>query len=137
MKFNIYNSDSLQGVIDYIKKLNPEKKYNVSITLKRQIRTVPQNRLYWLYLTCIEQETGMDKEDLHIFFKQKYLRKEDLTIGSETIPQTISTTKLTTAQFVDYTNKIVAFASAELGIVLPDPADYMWEQFYEQYKDKI
>jgi len=89
MKFNIFNSVSQQGVIDYIGKLNTEKRYEVSITLKREKRTVPQNRLYWLYLTCIEQETGSDKEDLHSHFKRKFLLKEDLVIGNDTIPQTV------------------------------------------------
>lgn len=135
MKFQIFDTNSQMGVIEYLQKLDTQKRYNIEILLKREKRTIPQNRLYWLYLACIEDETGMDKEDLHDHFKRKYLRKEDIVLGNDTIEQKTSTKKLDTKQFTDYINKIVVFASSELGIVLPDPADRLWEQFYERYKD--
>lgn len=136
MIFRIQASKDKQGVIDYIEKL-PDKVYRVEITLKRENRTVSQNRLYWLYLACLEDETGMEKECLHDYFKQKYLTIEDVEIGNITIKKTISTTKLNTSQFSEYTNKIAAFASAELGIILPNPEDLAFEQFCEYYKNRI
>lgn len=137
MKFLIHNQDSLQGVKDYISKLNLEKRYEVNITLKREKRTIPQNRLYWLYVTCIADETGNSKEDIHTHLKQTFLKVEDVIIGNASIAKTISTTKLNTAMMANYINQIVVWASSECGIILPDPADYVWEQFYEKYKDRI
>lgn len=137
MKFKIYDSNTKQAVKEYIDKLHPDKQYDVSITLKRKVRTLPQNRLYWLYVTCISDETGSSKDDIHMFFKTTFLRSSDLVVGDSIIPQTSSTTKLNTKQMTELVNQIVVFASSELGIVLPDPADYMWDQFYEKYKDML
>ena len=53
------------------------------------------------------------------------------------VEQLTSTTTLDTAQFARYIDHITAFAGAELGIVLPDPTDAYWEQFYEYYKNYI
>ena len=137
MKFKIYNQQTKDAVRDYIEKLNPEKRYEVNISLRREVRTIPQNRLYWLYVACISDETGNSKDDLHSYFKQTFLRVDDMIIGNASIPQTVSTTKLNTKKMTGYINQIVVFASAECGIVLPDPADYLWDQFYEKYKDML
>lgn len=137
MKFKIYDEKTKEAVKAYIDKLNPEKRYEVNISLKREIRTIPQNRLYWLYITCISDETGSSKDDVHSFIKQTYLRVDELVIGNSSIPQTVSTTKLNTKMMADLINQIVVWASSELGIILPDPADYLWDQFYEKYKDML
>ena len=137
MKFKIYNQQSKDAVKEHIEKLNPEKKYEVNITLKREIRTLPQNRLYWLYIACIADETGNSKEDIHDHIKRTCLKIEDLTIGRATITRTMSTTKLNTKMMADLINQVVIWASSDLGIVLPDPADYLWDQFYEKYRDSL
>lgn len=137
MKFNIYDQPSTQAVIDYLNRLNPQKRYEINIALKREVRSIPQNRLYWLYVTCIADETGNSKEDIHNHLKQTFLKVEDVIIGNASIAKTISTTKLNTSMMANYINQIVVWASSECGIILPDPADYVWEQFYEKYKDRI
>ena len=137
MQFKIHDEKSREAVKIYIDKLNPEKRYTVNITLKREIRTVPQNRLYWLYVTCISDETGSSKDDIHSYFKQTFLKVDELVIGNTNIPQTVSTTKLNTKMMADLINQIVVWASSELGIILPDPADYLWDQFYDKYKDML
>ena len=136
MKFIIHNEHSRRVVFEYLEKLNLGKKYSVEITLKRETRTLSQNRLYWLYLACIEQETGNDKEALHDYFKRKWLRKNTTELRNEQIISVYSTKELNTVQFKAYIDRIVLFA-AEEGIILPDPNDLSWSQFYETYKDFI
>lgn len=92
-----------------------------------------QNSLYWLYLGCIEEETGNDRYDLHDFFKRKFLRVGESMLCGEEVVKTISTSKLDTKQFAEYLRKIASF-SAQEGIILPDPSDIYFEQFYDQYK---
>lgn len=137
MKFKIYDKKTKDAVRAYIEKLNPEKRYEVSVSLKREIRTIPQNRLYWLYVTCISDETGSSKEDIHSFLKQKFLRINDLIVGDSLIPITVSTSILNTKMFAELLNNVVVWSASELGIILPDPSDYLWEQFYEKYKDSL
>lgn len=39
----------------------------------------------------------------------------------------------------DNGGQVVSFslATTELGIILPDPSDHLWDQFYEKYKDSL
>src|SRR5512133_3829323 len=122
-------------VISYLKRLDLTKLYVVEVIEKRAGRTLSQNALYWLWLTCIEHETGMDRNDLHDIFKKKWLiPKKIIMFGSEV--ERYSTADLTTLQFKMYLDKIQVFASTELSITLPDPESQYWEQFYSYYIDK-
>jgi hypothetical protein len=123
-------------VISQIKRLDLKKVYTVDITERRIKRTISQNGLYWLWLTCVSHETGNDKDDLHEFFKQKYLTPETILVLDYTITR-ISTTNLNTVQFKYLLDNIQIFASTELAITLPDPNDLRWEEFYDYYKDKM
>lgn len=136
MILKIFNHPDKEKVKQYIDKL-PDKKFTVEIKQKREIRTVSQNALYWLWLTCIMAETGNEKDYLHIFFGKKYLPKESRVLYGETVEITVSTTKLDTAQFNHYLDRIQQFASSELGIILPRPEDLYFKEFYETYKDFI
>lgn len=124
-------------VITYINALPDGKTFEVEIKQKRPIRSIPQNKLYWLWLTCIMHETGNDKTDLHKFFSEKYLPKNIHEVFGEQILKTISTTILDTKQFTDYLERVQQFANVELGIVLPNPEDLHWQEFYEQYRNFI
>ena len=95
--------------------------------VKRSIRTISQHRLYWLWVTCIEQETGNDKETLHEYFKQEFLGRQSVQIFNTEVYPLRSTTGLNTKEFTDYLNKIQVFASSELGIVLPNPIDLQFQ----------
>lgn len=121
-------------VITYINNLPDGKTFEVEIKKKREIRSLPQNRLYWLWLSCIMSETGNDKTDLHKFFSEKYLPKNIAEVFGEQILKTVSTTILDTKQFTDYLDRVQQFANTELGIVLPNPEDLHFQEFYEQYK---
>lgn len=123
-------------VISQIKRLDLKKVYTVEITERRIKRTISQNGLYWLWLTCISHETGNDKDDVHEVFKTKYLNPHYKNILGEPIIIR-STTDLDTAQFKEYLDAIQVFASTELQITLPDPDDVRWEEFYDYYKDKM
>ncbi len=121
-------------VIEAIQNLSDEESWDIKISKKRFKRSISQNNLYWLWLTCIEQETGNDRDSLHDYFKQKFLGIEEILVLGETISRIRSTTNRDTAQFKIYLDKIQMFASVELGIVLPDPENKYWSDFYETYK---
>ena len=137
MKYTISNDNSKQAVKDYIDRLKVDKVWIVDISRKKDNRSIDQNRLMWLWLQCIEQETGNDKELLHLYFKDKYLPKKEIILIDEIVQIPGSTAKLNTSQFTEYLEKIRIFANTELGIELPDPDSMIWESFYDSYKDKL
>jgi len=130
----IFNKE--HKILDFVRPILLKGK-RVSIKEHREIRTLSQNRLYFLYLKCIEDETGQDKDDLHFIFKSKYLQAKNIEFGGEYHNIIKSTTELDTKQFTDYIEKIIVFASSELGIKLPDPKDLEFEAFKEFYSDRI
>lgn len=137
MKFKLHNEQTRQAAIEYIQKL-PDRLFTVTVEKTRTTRSIDQNALYWLWLTCIADETGADKDEIHREMRMTYLPHEIVQgIHGEFIERPISTTKLDTAQFKQYLDKIQVFASAELGIVLPSPEDRAFEAFNEYYKNRL
>lgn len=67
-------------------------------------RTDEQNRYYWAFLNEFSDYSGTDSDDLHNFFKDKFLT--DRASGL-----TASTTDLCVSAFADYLDKIAAFAA--------------------------
>jgi len=135
MVFKVVNEQTKKAAISYIEKLPEGKKYSVSVILNRSKRSIPQNRLYFLWLNCISAETGNEVEDLHDYFKDHFLTRRVVVFGEER-NAAISTTKLNTSEFTAFLDKVQQFAAGE-GIILPNPEDLYFEQFYQQYKDFI
>ena len=136
MKRKLLSEIDRDMVISQIKRLDLHKTYTVEITEKKPVRTISQHKLYWLWLTCLSFETGNDKDDLHEFFKEKYIEPTIVTVfGVEQKRRT--TTTLTTTQFKYFLDHIQQFASTDLSITLPDPESQYWNEFYKYYVDKL
>ena len=76
----------------------------------KAIRSLSQNALYWVYLAKVSQETGGEEEDLHEFFKLKFLPKKLVQFRGKNrfhkITTMGSTTKLNKIEFGEYMDKI-------------------------------
>jgi len=123
-------------VIAQIQRLDLSKNYSIDINEKKRVRSISQNRLYRLWLCCIAFETGNDADQLHEFFKEKYLEPEFIEVF-KTVVKRYTTTNLNTIQFKYYLDKIQFFTSTELSITLPLPKDQYWDEFYSFYVDKL
>ena len=99
---------------------------------KTTSRSASQNRLYWMWLKVIEDETGMPKLDyleddkwhkgIHTRFKCDFIDKEFYADGSMKIP---STKKLKVKDFAAYLERIDMEMSL-MAIMLPRPDDLYW-----------
>ena len=135
MKGKLITEQDRQGLIEFINKLDLSRIFYWEIKKHIKRRSISQNSLYWLWLTCIQDETGNERNDLHEYFKGTYLLPKVIEAFGENF-QIHSTKGLTTAQFKEYLDMIQA-SMAQEGIVLPDPNDLIWDSFYEQYKDRL
>ncbi|MCK9592689.1 MAG: hypothetical protein M0Q91_11860 [Methanoregula sp.] len=136
MKFTVITETDKRAVCDYLAKLPDGKQFIIEIAVKREKRTLSQNSLYWLWLACIEAETGNDKNILHHEFGNMYLPRISGELNGRPIESPVSTKALNTMQFKNYLDRIQTFAAAELGIRLPDPEDLIIDSFVEMYKDR-
>lgn len=107
--------------------------YTITIKRKQEQRSIAQNDMMWMWLSCIERETGTPKEDAYLYYCKKFLLKR-IWVGDKTTLVYTTSSKLNTAQMTEFLNHIQADAAAELGINLPTPNDLHWEAFFQQYK---
>lgn len=106
--------------------------YNITIKKASEKRSIPQNDLMWMWLTCIERETGTPKDDIYMYYCKKFLMKT-IQVGEKWERIYNTSSKLNTEQMTEFLNKIQADALTELGITLPQPEDRFFEQFYAQF----
>lgn len=97
---------------EYIKT---RKNWLYSLVLKRHwTRSLAQNSYYrGIVLELIEENTGIEKEELHFYFKNKFIDWEEFPSSKE----------LNKNEFWEYVDRIRDFASAELWIYIPDPVN--------------
>lgn len=106
--------------------------YHITVKRASEKRSIPQNDLMWMWLTCIERETGTPKDDIYMYYCKKFLMKT-IQVGSKLERIYNTSSKLNTEQMTDFLNKIQADAKMELGIDLPQPEDRFFEAFYNQF----
>lgn len=116
--------------LDYLFSTLKNGVYTLTIKRASEKRTIAQNDLMWMWLACIEGETGTAKEDVYNHYCKKFLSKPD-PMGEGFINDTSS--RLNTKQMTDFMKKIQADAASEFGITLPVPEDRYFEDFYLQY----
>lgn len=107
--------------------------YTLEIKKKTRKRTFDQNALMWMWFTCIEDETGTDKQDVHDYYCKKFLRR---TINIQGKEETVvrGTSKLNTSEMTIFLNKVQADAATEFGIRLPSPDDTYFNAFTNRYE---
>ena len=107
-----------------IGNLDLTKKWVVVVKPFVKKRTNPQLSLYWKWLGIIANETGNDKDDLHDYFKVKFLSPELVSIfGMEQMRYT--TSGLPAKEMSEYMDRVLAFTTSELGVFLPLPQDQL------------
>ena len=124
----IRNEEMRRRVISFLSNLNIEKPWEITIEPYRKKRSLSQLRLMWLWIgevaEHVREHTGMDSEDVHAFLKEKFLPPRIIEIAGEAVEYR-TTTKLTTAEMSEYMDRIYAWATTELGLLLPLPEEYM------------
>lgn len=110
-------------------------RYELQIKRSVKKRSLAQNKLFWLWMACMEQETGQLAQDIHDYYCYKFLPRDiaDLKTG-EVVRVGGHTSTLTSEAFTEFLDKIQADAATELGITLPTPEDEYWEEFEDEYK---
>jgi hypothetical protein len=98
----------------------------------KQSRSNNQNRYYWgVVVELLSEHTGFDREDVHEILKHRFLRRTVWVHTKHGTQEqniiTKSTTGMTTKAFEDYLSDIRRWASAELGVYLPEPNEELQE----------
>lgn len=138
-----YQGRVKDGVIKLPKSLRKEivqlfdgKPITVIIKRTARKRSSPQNRWYWAVLTFLlpfikdadpENNLTLKEEDLHEFFKDRFLGKVDKAINDhgDTMQISRSTTDLSKDEFSEYMDHIEKFALEFFSVQIPLPEQQM------------
>lgn len=116
----------LQRLIRHLQALDLSKPVEVTIQRHRKRRSLSQNALMWKWLgevvAHVREHTGMDADDIHEFFKAKFLPPRLIELAGEAVEYRTTTT-LTTAEMSEYMDAIYHFCTSELGLLLPLPEE--------------
>ncbi len=122
--------------LEFIHRINQvelkERSFVAEFKMFRKVRSLRSNRLYFMWLNCVKDETGQDTEDLHIYFKQKYLPWSTSEVFGDEIRRVTSTKNLDSKQFSEYLEKIRMEMQAQ-AIYLPQPGEKEFDAFYAHY----
>jgi hypothetical protein len=101
------------------------REVEIIVQKKRFVRSVQQNRLWWLYMDILHKELGYSKEEVHEICKMKFLKREKVIESTGEVMEYLeSTTRLTRTQFAETIDKLIMWA-AEMKIVLPLPNEQL------------
>lgn len=119
--------------LDYLFSTLRNGRYEMTIKRSSERRTVSQNDLMWMWMACIERETGTPKDDAYLYYCKLFLSKVVKVGDRETMVYETSS-KLDTRRMSEFLERIQADAASELGIQLPSPQDRYFDSFYEEYR---
>lgn len=137
MEFLLRTEEDRKAADAYLYSCPLDKGYRVTILREKKEsgRTIPQNRLYRLYVNCIAKDTGNTHECIHRLLRKMFLGTRKVTVGKITDEEPVSTTELNEKEFSSFLDRITEWAATELGIVLPDPKDRYFAEFEKENRN--
>jgi len=118
-----------------VKAIKLNKPYIGEIKAYRRTRTLPQNRLYRLWLNVIKTETGNDPDYMDCYFKDKYLGYEEKEVFGKKIRRLVSTKALSTKEFSTFLDEVQQEMAGE-GVELLWPDEQRFSDFVEHYSGR-
>ena len=104
----------------------PDGKYNIYIVKKDQISSVPQRKLFWMWMTCLEYWSGESRVKWHDHYCRKFLAPDDRSVRC-----------LSTASMSNFMQHIQADALTEWNVNLPSPEDQdIYNDFIYEFQNK-
>lgn len=119
--------------LPYLFSLLQNGTYTITVKRQSEKRSIAQNDLMWMWMKCIENETGTPKDEVYMYYCKKFLMRT-VSIGERMERIYMTSSKLNSEQMTAFLNQIQADAASELGITLPTPQDRYFEQFYQDYR---
>lgn len=117
----VKNETVKQNVIREVMDIYPNGLTQVIIREHKSTRSVQQNSLYWKWMSILSNWSGeRSKDDMHREFSIRLLGPELFVVDGKQYVGARSTTSLSTKEFSDYLDNIMATA-IQLGVELPTP----------------
>ena len=120
--------------IGIVKRADTKAPWRFEFIPWKKKRSDQQNRLYWKWVDEIRlhvlDSTGViaTKDDVHAELGRRLLPTYVGTnLDGDAVERTLSTTKMTVAEFRDHLDLVEMHCAADLGLVLSHPEDLYYE----------
>lgn len=124
--------EELREVVKSIEESGFDKPHLIEFKPFRKARSLPQNRLFWMWMRCIKDETGNDVDTLYEYFCEKYLPWSEKELFGNGVRMVGGTSQLNTKEFDEFLENI-RMEMLHMNIILPNPNDQGWDEFYAKY----
>jgi len=157
MKYDLSNPFKVECAKEYLSDLIT-KKAHIELREMKGKRNLDQNGLYWVWLGCIQEETGMLKDEVHCLYRALFLPKTEEYITNIIRPDlwdklkllinqfhyfkglcdiidviSESSTEQDEKQFAEYLSKIKVHARQNMGVILVNREEKNFIEFYREY----
>lgn len=132
MRKIIKSKSDLQECIKELNSLDVSKEYVFEVKPFKKNRSLKQNALMWMYFRCIKDETGNDVDTLYEYFCEKFLPWSEKELFGNCVRMVGGTSQLNTKEFDDFLENI-RMEMLHMNIILPNPDDQGWDEFYAKY----
>jgi hypothetical protein len=126
-KFILRSEEIRRRASDLIREIPLDVVHEVVIRPYKSKRSLDQNALHWKRMDIIRlhiaDSTGQvfSAEDVHEFFKKKFLPVRLIEIGGESVKVRRTTTQLNTKEFSEFMDNIDRYCIEHLQLWLPEP----------------
>lgn len=117
IKFIKFNDRS--KLDEYVNSLPENSQLEITVSPVKDFRSLKLNRTYWMYLGMIGDYLGYTKNEMHDYFKAKFLCTF-MEINGENTLTCPSTADLSTKEFCEYLEQIFHLCVEKFSLVLPD-----------------
>lgn len=113
----------LNAVYDYAEQELQHGELEIEVKPYVPKRSTLANRFYWEILSQAGEQTGHTKDELHIFFRHKFLGAEHKLIFDQNFNMLPSTADLNVKDFANYVRSVETFI-LESGFTIAAPPYY-------------
>lgn len=121
--FRIANETDRAVAVKALNALDVTKPWFITIKRETKKRSLNANSFYFVIVELIAKETGNSIDDTHEALKGMFCPMREVRVGDR-VEHVRSTAKLEVADFSAYLDAVIAFATSQLGIILPAREHY-------------
>lgn len=120
---NLSLSDMQSQLLREQLQRNEGMEMQLSVEPYKHPRTNQQNKYLWsVVYKAISDHTGHHVNEIHDACKKMFLAPNFVRMGSKEEQIAGSTTELSTKEFGEYVDRVIAFAGTELSMAIPPPS---------------
>jgi hypothetical protein len=116
--FVLDTEDKRTRCLSILQRIPLRPPLEVTVSTYNPQRSTTANRRYWALADVVAKKTGHDADEIHDYWKEKFLGTRSIEIAGERVVVRPSTKKLGVQKFNEYMERCEHWSITELGVWL-------------------